>query len=131
MKNILLAFLSLMSSVVMANPNTDATAKAQLKIIYLAYESWNSSTTAYIEPQAYITDVKTQKITGQNFLNQVSNEKYIRVDLKADSTEATLREAPKNYDVTLTWDSVRIIGVKIDGLARCDYDVVYFKNHTL
>lgn len=115
----------LLTSSAMANTTTDATAKAELKIIYLAYESWNSSTTGYIEPQPYTTDAKTQKITGQNFTNPVSTEKYIKITLNADSTKATLREAPKDYAVSLTWENARITGVKIEGLSRCDYTVVY------
>ncbi len=128
-KKILYLFvINLLLSIVSVSAQNDANAKEALKVIWLAYQSWQSKSAGYIKPADYLIDPVTNFITGQNFYSYTNNSKYEGIDLswkEGNNTSAELRSNMGKLPVSITWTDNRITGVKIDFLYNLDYVVNY------
>jgi hypothetical protein len=127
--SMLLLSINLLSS----QTNNNSSNKDILKIIHSAYECWSAgSNDSYSEPDDYIYDKKTKEVIGQKLIYLPYNKKYQVIMLdnsKKPIENATFYSYPNTFNVSLTWNGNRLVGLKINMLDKFDYTIDYNKSN--
>jgi hypothetical protein len=101
----------------------DEIAKNACKVIWLVAVASGDTGMGHFEPDDYVRDSTTNKITGQRLLSYMNSNKYMTIALHWKE-----KSIPKAHvdglSVRLYWDQGRVIGIQIPNYGA-DYSVAY------